>query len=122
MADELTIAGSLTFDDGTTPTVALSKSGIVLDLTGANYLKNKQTVGATEEALLLGDVVAGGLMMAYNGHATTTISIRPATAETDLIDVGPGEIALFRLSASATAPYVISSTGTAELVYLVFDA
>lgn len=119
MADELKIGASLVFDDGDSY-VVFGKSGLLIDVAGTNYLHHRQSVGDSEEALVVGDVVVGGYFIGYNGHATAVISMRPGTGENDLIDIGPGEIAMFRINTGLT-PYVISTVAAAELEYVIID-
>jgi hypothetical protein len=56
----------------------------------------------------------------YNGHATALIQIRPATGETDLNRLEPGDVALFRIDDGST-PYVISDVAGAGLDFLILD-
>ncbi len=120
MANELKVGGSMRFFDGTVH-VQHGKQGLVLDVAGSQYIKNMQSVGATEELLVVGDVALGGYFCAVNTHATATVSYRAATSLQDTVDIGPGEVALFRTHVGST-PYLISSVAGAELEYILLEA
>ena len=120
MANELTVGGSLVFDDGTRY-YPFGKAGVLITVVGDTCIRNKQAIGAAEETVLFGDVAKGGYFMAYNGHATAVIQIRADTGETDLIRLEPGDICgPMRIDDGAT-PYAISSVAGAELEYMIID-
>lgn len=119
MANEATVGISLVFDDGTSY-VQFGKSGLTIDVSGAEYLKSRQLVSDSEEVLALGDVAKGGLAAFYNSHATAVIKIRPGTGVADLVRLEPGDVALLRIDDDST-PYVISSVAGAALEYLLID-
>lgn len=121
MADELTLKASLSFTKGST-TVSLSLPATTFDVSGSNALHNRQVIGTTEEAILLGDAAAGGYFFGINRDATNYIEIRPATGAADLIRLEPGDLCLFRLTDDATAPYAIANTASCELEYVIVDA
>ncbi len=121
MAREIAVMFSAIFDDDES-TVEFGMPKTFFDVTGANYIKHKQNVGATEEALVLGDVTVGGWLVARNNHATAVISIRQATSAADFADLGPGEGCVIPISTDMTAPFVISTVAGAELEYLLVDA
>ncbi len=120
MAREVSVACSLVFDRPP-HYVPFSFPLAYFDVAGKNYIHNTQNIGATEEALLLGDATVGGWFMAVNRHATAVISLRQATSASDMVDLKPGEPCLFRLSADATAPFAISTVAGAELEYVLVD-
>ncbi len=121
MANEATITVSLEFKKGGTSTKLelLKKS---LNVTGTNFLFNRQNVGTSEEALLLGDVATGGLFCGINRDNSKAIEMRSGAGATDLVQIEPGGGALFRISADSTAPFVIAENPGAELEYLILDA
>jgi hypothetical protein len=121
MANELTIRASLSFEkDGTSVQLALGPTNF--DVAGKNHLWNRQNVGfAAEEALLLGDVAAGGYLIAKNRDATNYVEIRPNTGVADLVRLKPGDFCIFRLADDAV-PYVQANTAAVELEYIVVDA
>lgn len=123
MANEITVSASLKvvksasgIDEGE------SFSGLQFDMTGAEYMKRIQIVGTSEEALVMNsDSAAPGWAIFKNLDDTNFVEIRPGTGVADLVRLNAGEIAMFRLAADATAPYVIADTGSVRLWYMVFE-
>ena len=121
MANELTIRANLSFEKGGS-LAELLLGPIDRDVAGTNFVRNRQIVGfAAEEALLLGDVAAGGYLIAINRDATNYVEIRPGSGVADLVKLLPGDFCMFRLASGAT-PYVQANTAAVELEYLVVDA
>lgn len=119
MADELTLGISAQFIKGNSY-LRFGKSGLLVTVSGTEYLRNTQLISDSEEALVFGDVAKGGYGLFYNGHATAVIQIRPATGETDLVRLEPGDVAMFRIDDGAT-PYAISSVAGAALECVLID-
>ena len=105
MANEITVSASLSFTkDGVTQTEALAAT--TFTFTGTLYHKIRQLISsAAEEALQLGAVPAGGLMLIKNLDSANPVAIRQATGLTDLIRINAGEVALFRLHGDSPAPF-----------------
>ncbi len=126
MADELTITVVFALaNDGTSFTASLNDSSV--DVTGTHIMNNRQVVGSSEEALLLGDAGVGGYFFAINRGAVgaepvQNISIRQGTNLTDLILLAPGECCLFRIHGDSTAPFVIADVNATELEYWLVEA
>ena len=119
MANELALTATLAFAKNSAA-VSAALSGSV-DVAGDNFMHHVQEIGfAAEEAIDLGDVVAGGYFMAVNRDSAQNIAIRPDTAETDLISLGPGQFCLFPMDSGAT-PYAQSTVTNNLLEYWVFD-
>ena len=112
-------------------TISFSKSGsrsvyekvvtITPTIAGAQVMDNVQTVGTSEQAVLLGDVAPGGYWFVQNLDATNFVTIRSATGVTGLIKLLAGEWAIFRTNAGAAAPYVIADTASCDVRFLRFD-
>ncbi|MCA8921993.1 MAG: hypothetical protein KDD82_09305 [Planctomycetes bacterium] len=120
MADELTLRASLSCTkDGTT--TALAVGPLLLDVTGGQALKNRQTVGTSEEALVVGDVASGGYMLAVNRDPTNFVQILGASGETPLVRLEPGDLCLFRVDDGATL-YAIANTAPCDVEYAILDA
>ena len=92
----------------------------VFTVTGDKFTHCIQEIGTSEEAIDLGDVSAGGYSFWWNHDATNYVTIRSGTGADDLVKIGPGEVALFRLT--ATAPYAIADTAACELEYIILEA
>lgn len=113
MANELTISLSLKFVQGDL-TVSRSKSGLRVNVAGVRHYDSVQTIGTSEEAIYIPtDVGVGGYMVLENLDSTDYITIRPATGVADLIKLLPGDMAMFRLTASA--PFALANTTTCDM-------
>ena len=121
MASELTLTVKLSWTKGST-TITLNLENLSSDTAGTNGIHNRQTVGTGEEALLLGDVAAGGYIMVVNRDSTNFVKIRHGTGGTDLVRVDAGEFALFRIDDGATAPFIIADTAAVDVDYALIDA
>lgn len=121
MANEITVEASLRFEksgdqDG------LDFGPATFTFTGTRSLKGRQSVGTSEEALILGEVTAGGMIHLRNMDATNFVSVRAAAGQTPFAKVGPGEVAQWRLHPSATAPTVQADTAACQIRYLILEA
>ena len=123
MANELSLSGLVVaFTKANVPSVSFTASTITPSVAGMQIMDNVQAVGfAAEEVLLMGDVAAGGYCFFQNMDATNFVSIRASTGATNFIKLLAGEWAIFRMSADATAPYVIADTAAVNLRCLRFD-
>ena len=123
MASELTLSGlTIAFTKANVPSVSLSPASISITVSGNQIMDNVQAVGTSEEAILLGDVAAGGVWFVQNMDATNFVEIRSGTGATDLIRINAGEWALFRTSADASAPFAIADTASVNVRFLRFDS
>lgn len=113
MSNELTISLSLKFIKGDL-TVSRSKSGLRIDVAGVRHYDSVQNIAISEEAITIpADVGVGGYMVLENLDGTNYVTIRPATGQTDLIKLLPGDMAMFRLTASA--PCAVANTATVNM-------
>lgn len=124
MADELTINWRATFTksgtDITFPDPA--KREFKVTITGTRFILNRQSIGTSAEAIVLGEVVTGGYFFAVNRDATNFVEIRPGAGLTDTIRLQAGEGCMFRISPDAAAPQAIADTDAVELEYLLVEA
>jgi hypothetical protein len=128
MANEITINSTIRLDKGGSDyTFPSDGSPFTIDMTGTNYLMNRQIIGfAAEEALLLGDVdisANGAWFCAVNRDATNFVEIRTGTGVADLIKIRPGEpCGPILFTTTATAPFAIADTANCELEYILIEA
>lgn len=123
MASELSLAGlTISFSKSGSPSVELTVGTLAITVSGAQIMDNVQSVGTSEEAVLLGDVAAGGVWFVQNLDSTNFVSIRSGTGATDFIRLNAGEWALFRCHGSASAPFAIADTSAVNVRFLRFDA
>lgn len=118
MANELTIAASLTFSKSGVQ-VTFPKTGTSFTVSGTKYSRTVQSVGTSEEALILGDVGTPGYSLIVNLDATNFVKIRGATGAVDCIKLKPGEFCLFRHAGSA--PFAIADTAACKIEHLLIE-
>jgi len=121
MANEITISGSITFNetDETAAVTALNAS-----MTGTRFTHNRQSIGTTEEALALGELSGAsfGWFWAKNLDSTNYLEIRSGTgASNDIIKLKAGEFCLFRFGSDVTAPYAIANTAACLLEFRIYE-
>jgi len=117
MAGELVVKASLEYrKSGIARSIAKE---IARDVAGTIVFDNIQTVGTSEEAILLGDVGVGGYMLAVNLDTTNYVQLKSATGVTPHARLLAGDIALYRLDASATAPFAQANTGACDVQFFI---
>jgi len=122
MANEITIKYSFSFTkNGQTMDPSNGLQTLQVDVTGDNSLQHIQSVGTSEEAITLGDITVGGYCFFKNLDATNFVEIRQGTGASDLIRLNAGDVALFRISPDATAPYAIADTASCDLLVAMVD-
>ena len=123
MADEITITMALSFSKGSY-SESIDIFQFTADMTGDGYIKQSGSVGATDAALPLGNLITTpGWCLFKNTHASQTITIRPADDGTDLIIVPAGEAVLFKFDPTdATAPFLMGSGADTTYEYLLIEA
>lgn len=90
-------------------------------MTGGNVIRNRQTVGTVAEALVLGDAGAGGWILLVNRDASNFVGLVANSGGTYFIRMMPGEGALFRVDATASAPFIKADTAACEVEYLLLE-
>lgn len=118
MANEVTITTSLGYSKNSYD-IVLAKTGLNVTVSGTKYYSGVQTIGTSEEALSKGDIGTIGFCLFINRDATNYVSLRRATGEGNMIKLKPGEVALFRME--ATAPCAIANTAACELEVLMIE-
>jgi len=118
MADELTVSVSLRFVKSNV-TKSHSTGRVKVDVAGTKITDHIQEIGTSEEAIVLNEAAAGGYVFLENLNATNFIEIRPGTGAADLIKLLPGDVALFRLTGDATAPFAIANTAACNMRIII---
>ena len=122
MAGELTTtAFTLAYTKANTGSTTVTVPALSITVTGGGYMDNVQSIGTTEEAILLGDITAGGWYFVQNLDATNFVSLRQGTATANMIQLLAGEWCLFRMSPSTAAPFAIADTGAVLTRFLRID-
>lgn len=121
MANELSVTIKFSFSKGG---VKLQPDDFTDDITvaGDNALHHVQNIGITEEAITLGDVVAGGYWLVRNLDATNFVELRSGTgAGNDILKLKPGEAQLIRFGTDVTAPFAIADTAPCNVEFIMLD-
>lgn len=121
MASEITVTLSLsvTKNSVTEATGDQGLAGAQFTQSGRKVSKHEQTIGTSEEAILLGDITPPCWCYMKNNDATNYVSIRPATAAVNMIKLEPGEAWCGRMEAAA--PFAIADTASVPLFVMLVD-
>jgi hypothetical protein len=122
MANELSVTGSITFNDTdeTASVIALN-----VNMTGTRFTHFRQSVAMSEEALILGELSGATLGWCYikNLDSTNYVEVRSGTGSSnDIIKIKAGEFALFRWGSDVTAPYAIANTAAVLIEARIYEA
>lgn len=118
MANELTVSCSLRFSKGGRE-ISKSYGGIQVTVAGDAWVYAFQSIGATEEAIGIGDIGTAGFCIGKNLDATNFVSIRPGTGTANLVKVKAGEPFMFRLALNT--PWAIADTAACDLEVLIIE-
>lgn len=121
MANEITINASLAYEDSEDADVLLDIVDKLATVSVKRYVKGKQNIGTSEEAISLGDLSAAGYAFFRNRDETNYIELKVATSGAIFAKLLPGEVALLRLGSGAQAPYAVANTAACQLEYLIVN-
>lgn len=119
MASELALSGSMLFQKGA-DSVSAGKSGVKITVSGTKYVEVIQSVGITEEALILGDCAVPGYALIENLDATNFVSIRSGTGVANCIKIPAGGFAIFQFASAA--PFAIADTAVVRIKSVIIEA
>jgi hypothetical protein len=118
MANELTISQALSYSKSNDTNKALSFSDNV-DVSGSLRHGGVQTIGTSEESLVLGDVSSVGWVTVKNLDDTNFVQIAALPSENFTIRLKAGEACMFR--AAGNAIYAKADTASVKIAYEVFS-
>jgi hypothetical protein len=124
VANELTVSVSARYSNGGVQmsTDDFGVAGIQVDVSGTEIARYVQSVGTSEEALLMPtDIGTPGFAILKNLDPTNYISVQSAQGATACVELKPGEPALFRFARTATDPYVTANTAACRLAVILFE-
>lgn len=121
MADEITLAATLSYEDSEGSSELFTLSDILASVASKKYIKHKQNIGTSEEAITLGEVTTPGWALFINRDETNFINLKVATAGAIFAKLKPGEFALLRLGSGAQVPYAISDTAACQLEFFLIN-
>lgn len=120
MANELTINASIAYDDGTSVD-GLDIVDFKVTLTSQKFAHIIQSVGTSEEAMILGEVTSLGFCIFKNLDPTNYVEVRTGTGGTKIVLVSAGSVAMFAFGSGITAPFLIANTATCRVEYLLIS-
>lgn len=122
MANEITIRSQMTVRKGS---LRISRApSLTFDMDGSHYSANAQTIGTTEEALVIAaDVAFLGQGVLVNTDETNfvEIGVKPAATFYPLHRLYPGEHVLGRFSPAAV-PYAKADTAPVVLEHIIAES
>lgn len=123
MADEITVNGSVAYSDVDGTEFTMSIEDFVASIATKKFVHAKVSVGTSEEAIPLGEVVSLGWAMFKNWDATNYVEVRAATgAANDIIKIPPlGSAGPFHFGSDVTAPFWVANTGACLCEYAIFS-
>lgn len=83
------------------------------------FIHAKQSIGTSEEAIVLGENTSPGWAFFINRDSTNYVELRVATGGAKFTKLKPGEFCLLRLGSGAQAPFAIADTAACVLEYLI---
>ena len=119
MADEITASASIGYEDSEGADELLAVSEKLATVASKKYIKAKQNIGTSEEAITLGEVTSPGWGVFINRDATNFINLKVATGGAIFAKLLPGEFACLRLGSGAQAPFAIADTGACQMEYFI---
>lgn len=122
MSNELTLSGSITFND-TDETAAVTAFNA--SMTGTRFVHSRQAVGfASDEIIQLGELTGATLGWCWvkNLDSTNFMNIKTAASGTVIVKLKAGEFALFRFGSGVTAPAFQADTAAVLAEFRVYEA
>jgi hypothetical protein len=121
MANTATISATLFYDDSASDEQVLQIVDLSASIATGKYIKHKQSIGTSEEAIVLGECTSPGWCMFINRDSTNFITLKVATSGAIFAKLLPGEFALLRLGSGAQVPFAIADTATCILESLILQ-
>lgn len=119
MSLEVSSSLTLVYTDVNGNEHSLQLDGAKRTATTPKFLEFEQTVGITEEALLLGECTAPFEVAVINTDPTNFIYVKSGTGGLRIAKVFPGKGMLVPLGPDMQAPFVIADTAPVKIVALV---
>lgn len=119
MADELELSASLAYTDSEGADEILQIVEKFANVSTKKYVKAKQNIATSEEAIGLGEVTSLGFAIFINRDSTNYVELRTATSGTYFAKLLPGEFAMFRFGSGVTAPFALANTSAVQLEYMI---
>ncbi len=120
MASEITVDGTLQYDDSVSTPVALQITALSADVSSLQKLTQTQSIGTSVEAFVLGECTAPGWFMCVNIDPTNYVEIYSSTSGVVVGKLFPGEsYGPVRLGSGMQAPAAKANVASCKVDYLV---
>jgi hypothetical protein len=122
MANELSLAASISYDDGDGDDFVFAlPANVRKTLTTLRYFKGKMSVGTSEVAIQLGSLTTLGYYLFINWDSSNFIELRVSAGGTKFarLDANRG-MAMGKFGSGITAPYAIADTAPCEMRYCIW--
>ncbi len=119
MSDELKLNATLAYADSDAADESLQIVDLLASSSAKKYVKAKQSIGITEEALILGECTTPGWLFLRNTDAANFVNLKVATSGSIFAKLLAGEFCLLRLGSAAQAPFLIADTAPVTVEYIV---
>lgn len=117
MANEISYSMQMSLNNGGLSD-SFSSGSRSADQATALLIRNVQTIGTSEEALALGDIVTPGFAMFKNLDDTNFVEIG-TTGFVPFVKLEPGQMCILPLA--TTAPYARADTAAVDLFYIIYS-
>ncbi len=122
MAQEVTINGTLVYEDANGVTRSIQITDLSADVATLKCNSTVQSVGTSEEAIALGEITAPGWFMAINHDPTNFVYIKTGTGGSRCGKMLPGEsYGPVRLGPDMQVPFAIADTGACLVEFLLIS-
>lgn len=120
MANELTVNLTVQYEDAEGSSEAIQSADVTYTVGTKRFVKLKQAVGTSEEALILGDVSSLGFVAIKNLDATNFVNVKVEAGGTVIAKLRPGGPPLFLpVGSGITAPFVQADTSACQIETLI---
>jgi hypothetical protein len=123
MSQEVTVNASLEYSDSEgSECPPLELTNFFANVTTKRFVRLKQNIGTSEEAIKLGELTTLGWAMFINRDLTNFINIKVATGGAIFAKLFPGECCgPLRLGSGAQAPFAIADTAACQMDVLIIE-
>lgn len=124
MANELTLTATAAYEDAFGVTASIVVPSLFVTLSQKKPLHTKQTVGTSEEALIVGDITTRRLCVLVNRDETNIVNVKVGTGGAIFATLDPNGInwCIVPLGSGAQSPFVIALVAECELEILICGA
>lgn len=121
VSNEVTVNVSLIYEDDEGSYAPLELPNFLDSVSDKLYIKDKQLIGITEEAINLGEALDPTWGLFINRDPTNFIYLLTGTGGLRFAKLTPGRPALIPLGPDAQIPFAIADTAPCKLEYLIIN-